>query len=162
MTTEAQWLEIRETIRANIQKHGRCIQAVGGTESDAPGMQPFMYTIGNHALNFPELLIIGTVKPAFGGVLNRLSDMQRDRGKAFEHEELVSVGSKFPLRMIDTGNIGHKRYAYFARIYYASETVEVRQVLLPDTQGRWPDTPGCDAPYRDQPILSARKDVMKN
>jgi hypothetical protein len=26
--------------------------------------------------------------------------------------------------------------------------------LLPDTQGRWPDTPGCDAPYRDQPILS--------
>lgn len=144
-----------KTIRANIAKHGHCIQVVAGTESDAPEMRPFMYTIGDHALTLPELLIVGTAKFAFGGVLNRLSDMQRDRGKAFEHDEFVSVGGQFPLRIVDTGEIGLRRYASFARIYYDSETVEVRQVLLPDTHGRWPDTPGCDAPYRDHPILSA-------
>ncbi len=155
MTIEQEWLQIREAIRANIAKHGRCIQAVGETESDTLGTQPFSYTIGNHALGFPELLIVGTTK--LGGVLNRLSEIQRDRGRAFEHEEIVSVGGKFPLRIIETGDLGHRKYAYFARIYYNSDTVEVRQVLLPDTQGRWPDTPGCDAPYRDQPILSAVK-----
>jgi len=160
MTIEQQWLELREVIRAHIEKHGRCIQAVGGTESDLPGMQPFSYTVGNHGLVLPELLIVGTTK--LGGVLNRLSEIQRDRGHAFEHEELVSIGGKFPLRIIDTGEIGHRRYAYFARIYYASETVEVRQVLIPDTRGRWPDTPGCDAPYREQPILSAHKAVTRN
>ena len=157
MTIEQEWLGFREAIRANIEKHGRCIQVVGGAESDPPGTQPFMYTIGNHTLGLPELLIVGTNKKMFSGVLNALSKMQSDRGRAFEDEELVSVGGKFPLRIIDTGEIGHRRYAYFARIYYASETVEVRQVLLPDTQGRWPDTPGCDAPYRAQPILSVRK-----
>lgn len=157
MTVRQVWLAIRESIRANIEKHGRCVQAVGGSETDPPGLQPFMYTIGNHALQLPELLIIGTAKPSFAGILNRLSDIQRDRGRAFEHEELVSVGGKFPLRIIDTGELGHRKFASFARIYYASETVEVRQVLLPDTRGRWPDTPGCDAPYRDQPILSDRK-----
>lgn len=162
MTIEQEWREFRETIRANIVKHGRSIQAVGGTEQDAPGTQPFMYTVGNHGRGFPELLIVGIDKAAFGGVLNRLSEIQIQRNKAFEDEELVSVGGQFPLRIIDTGEIGHKDYAYFARIYYDSDSVEVRQVLLPDTKGRWPDTPGCDAPYRDQPILSAAKRTAKN
>jgi hypothetical protein len=155
MTTEQEWREYRETIRAHIATHGRSIQAVGGTEQDAPGALRFLYTVGNYARGFPELLIVGTDNAAFGGVLNRLSEMQIARNHAFEHEELVSVGGNFPLRIIDTGNIGCRDYAYFARIYYDSDTVEVRQVLLPDTKGRWPDTPGCDAPYREQPILSA-------
>jgi len=77
-----------------------------------------------------------------------------ERGRALEHEELVGVGGKFPLRVVDAGDLG-RHYAAFARIYYATETLEVRQVLLPDPQGRWPDTPGCAAPYREQPILSA-------
>jgi hypothetical protein len=157
MTTEQEWSEYRETIRANIAKHGRSIQVVGGAEQDAPGTQPFMYTVGNYARGLPELLIVGTDKAGFGGVLNRLSEIQIERNTAFEHEELVSIGGKFPLRIIDTGDIGRRDYAYFARIYYDSDTVEVRQVLLPDTKGRWPDTPGCDGPSRDQPILSAAK-----
>ncbi len=157
MTIEQEWVEIREVIRAQIEKHGRCIQVVGGTESDLPGWQPFMYTIGNHALNLPELLIVGTDKAMFGSLLNQLSKIQSERGKAFEHEELVSAVGRFPYRIVDAGDIGREQYACFARMYYASESVEVRQVLLPDVQGRWPDTPGCDAPYRGQPILSAIK-----
>ena len=49
MTIEQEWRELRKTIGAHIAKHGRCIQAVGVTESDAPGTPPFMYTVGNHA-----------------------------------------------------------------------------------------------------------------
>lgn len=153
MTIEQEWLRYREIIRTNIAGRGRSIQSVGDTEGDAPG-QSFSYTIGNYELGLPELLIVDTTK--FGDVLNRLSEIQRDRGSAFEHEELISIGGKFPFRIIDTGEIGLKQYAYFARHYYGSDTIEVRQVLIPDTRGRWPDTPGCDTPYRNQPILSAR------
>jgi len=157
MTIGQEWLQIRETIRANIAKHGRSIQAVGGTEFDTPNVQQFAYTVGNHELGLPELLIVDTTK--LSGVLNRLSEIQRDRERAFEHEELVSIGGRFPLRIIDTGELGHRKYAHFARLYYDTDTVEVRQVLIPDTCGRWPDTPGCEAPYRNQPILSARPRV---
>lgn len=116
-----------------------------------------MYTIGNHALGLPELLVVGTVDKAIAGILNALSEIQSNRGTAFTHDELVYVGGKHPLRIVDTGAYGHQHYACFARIYYATDAVEVRQVLLPDSRGRWPDTPGCDPPYRNQPILSAEK-----
>ena len=154
MTTEEDWLQYREVIRAHIEKHGRSIQQVGDSEGDDQQEPPFMYTVGNHAAGMPELLIVGTNKSGFATVLNRLSDIQKERGRALEHEELVGVGGKFPLRVVDAGDLG-RHYAAFARIYYATETLEVRQVLLPDPQGRWPDTPGCAAPYREQPILSA-------
>jgi len=153
MTIEQEWQQIREVIRAHIARHGRSIQAVGEDESDVPGTQPFSYTVGNHALGLPELLVVGTTK--LSSILNVLSDIQRDRGKAFGHEELVSIGGKFPLRIVDAGELGRRQYASFACIYYNSDTVEVLQVLIPDAKGRWPDTPGCDPPYRDQPILAA-------
>lgn len=69
MTVEAEWQQYREIIRANIAKHGRSIQSVGETEGDVLGLQPFAYTIGNHDLGLPELLIVDAIK--LSGVLNR-------------------------------------------------------------------------------------------
>lgn len=152
---EAEWNQLRQQIAAHIEKHGQCVQVVYLTAADPPGSQPFMYTIGNYHQGFPELLIIGTDKEVFAGVLNRLGKLQRDRGKPLEDEELVSVGGKFPVRIVDAGEIGRTRYATFVGIYYGSQSYQVRQIILPDTQGRWPDTPGCDRPYCEQPILSA-------
>ncbi len=90
----------------------------------------------------------------FADVLNRLGKMQRERGRAFADEELVSLGGTFPLRIADAGELGRSRYASFVGIYYGTRDSEVRQVLLPDTKGRWPHTPGCDLPYARQPVLS--------
>ena len=113
-----------------------------------------MYTIGNHAHGLPELLIVDTDLVAFAGVLSRLCKIQRDRKLAFADEERVSIGGKFPLRIVDAGEIGRTDYATFVGIYYGTRDYDVRQVLLPDTKGRWPDTPGCDLPYAGQPVLS--------
>jgi hypothetical protein len=154
--SDAQWQRIRDDIHRKIARHGQCVQVVYLTKDDPPGVhQPFMYTLGNHERGLPELLIVGTTEKVFVDVLNRLGKIQRDRSEALTDGEIVSVGGKYPLRVVDAGEVGRTQYATFVGIYYETDIYEVRQVLLPDTQGRWPDTPGCDAPYRDQPILSA-------
>jgi hypothetical protein len=151
---EREWAQFRAQIHDKIAKSGQAVQIVSITERDRPGARPFMYTIGNHAHGLPELLIIDTALEAFAGVLNRLGKIQRDRKAAFADEERVSIGGKFPLRIVDAGEVGRTQYASFVRIYYGTQDYQVRQVLLPDTQGRWPDTPGCDLPYANQPVLS--------
>jgi Domain of unknown function (DUF4262) len=154
MNLEAEWEQIGEQLRQKIAAAGQAVQVVHLTEEDPPGAQPFMYTIGNHQFQLPELLLVGTADVAFVDVLNRLGKIQRDRRTGFADEERVNIGGRFPLRIVDAGEIGRAEYATFVGIYYATQDYEVRQVLLPDTQGRWPDMPSCDLPYADQPILS--------
>jgi len=153
-TMELEWQQLREQIRQKIAAAGQAVQLVYLTEQDPPGPQPFMYTIGNHHFGLPELLIVDTDLAAFADVLNRLGKIQRDRGSALADEERVDIGGRFPLRIVDAGEIGRTGYATFVGIYYGTRDYEVRQVLLPDTNGRWPDTPGCDLPYARQPVLS--------
>lgn len=148
------WQQLRQQIARSIAAEGQAIQAVYPTEHDPPGSEAFMYTIGNHAVRLPELLIVGFDDSVFAGVLNRLGAMQRSRKRAFGDEEMVDIGAKFPLRIVDAGEAGRTRYATFVGIYYNTPHYAVRQVLLPDTKGRWPDTPGCDLPFARQPILS--------
>jgi uncharacterized protein DUF4262 len=151
---EREWAQIRAQLREKIAKAGQAIQIVHLTEQDRPWARPFMYTIGNHEHGLPELLIVDTDLDTFAGVLNRLGKIQRDRKTAFTDEERVSIGGKFPLRIVDAGDIGRTQYATFVGLYYGTREYEVRQVLSPDTQGRWPDTPGCALPYASQPVLS--------
>lgn len=154
MTLQAEWARIREQLRQKIAAAGQAVQIVHLTEGDPPGTQPFMYTIGNHQVGLPELLIVDTDLAAFAEVLNRLGKIQRDRKAAFADEERVSIGGKFPLRIVDAGDIGRSKFATFVGMFYDTRDYEVRQVLLPDPQGRWPDVPGCALPYARQPVLS--------
>jgi hypothetical protein len=149
-----EWAEIRTQLQRAIAKSDQAVQVVYRTKYDPPGTRPFMYTIGNCARGLPELLLLGRDQDAFAGLLNRLGHMQREPGTAFADEELVDIGGQFPLRIVDAGEIGRTKYATFVGIYYDTQDYEVRQVLLCDLQGRWPDTPGCDLPYAKQPILS--------
>jgi hypothetical protein len=151
---ERAWVKIRRQIREAIMTSHQSVQIVYPTKYDPPGTLPFMYTIGNYAHGLPELLLIGTDQKIFGGVLNVLGQIQRERGTAFADEELVSIGGQFPLRIVDAGETGRTKYATLVRKYYETEDYEVRQVLICDTMGRWPDTPGCDLPYATYPILS--------
>lgn len=148
------WEEIRRQLQEKIAAAGQAVQVVSPGIDDPSPDPPFMYTIGNHAHGLPELLIIGTADDAFVHLLNHLGRMQRDRGRGFADEELVRIGGTHPLRIVDAGVTGRNEYATLVGLYYFAPKYEVRQVLLPDTQGRWPDTPGCDVPYARQPVLS--------
>ncbi len=144
-------------IRELIDKHGQYVQAVSVAKIDPPDAQPFMYTIGNHEHGLPELLIVGTDQDAFGSIMNRLGKLQRDRGRAFEHEERVNLGGRVSVRILDAGEMARTRYTKLVGAFYGTEEYEVRQVLVPDTKGRWPDDPTCDKPYSSQPMMSSMK-----
>ena len=145
----------KEIIRRHISESGQHVQRVSaGEEPDEPA---FMYTIGNHQHGLPELLIIGPTASQFIDLLNYLGEIQRKLGRAFGHEELVDLGAKFPVRIVDAGAEGRNDYAIQVGVFYGTEDFEIRQVLLCDQLGRWPDNPDCEEPYRNQPILGPRR-----
>jgi hypothetical protein len=65
-----------------------------------------MCIFGNALKGLPELLLVGTTK---GELLNDLSQKMIDRGRAFDDGELVSLGGKFPLKVITANDDRAKR-----------------------------------------------------
>lgn len=154
MITRAKIEEIEARVRRNIAAHGQHIWSIGLTEDDPPDAYAFAYTVGNHECGLPELLITGPIADSYGAVLNLLGKLQRERGRGFEHGELVSLGGKYPVRILDAGEAGRTEHAVQVGNYYRTDAFEVRQVLICDPDGRWPDDPLCAEGYRDQPIVN--------
>lgn len=143
-----------ELVRQHIKASGQHVRRVSaGEKADE---HAFMYTIGNHQHGLPELLLIGPTGAQFIDLLNYLGEIQRKLGRPFGHEELVELGAKFPVRIVDAGKEGREKYAVQIGVFYGTDEFEVRQVLLCDQHGRWPDDPDCDKPYCDAPILGRR------
>ena len=85
-----------------------------------------------------------------------LADMQRERGRALVHGEVISLGEgAMPLYIMDANRDSRTRtlFTIQAGQYLDTEDYHVLQVVLPDPQGRWPWEPGCARPYVDMPLL---------
>lgn len=143
-----------ETVRQHIDKYGQHLRMVMLTADDPPNAQPFIYTIGNHERGLPELLLIGDVKSPSPEIVNALSEVQRERGRAFDHNELVDYGARLPARLVDAGRLGREEYAIQVGVFYGIEDFQVRQIVFSDAQGRFPEHPDCDAKYKSQLVLS--------
>src|SRR5438034_11618292 len=102
------------------------------------GRPSFAYTIGNWLAKLPELLIIGTTK---GSVLNDLSQKMIERGSAFDDGEIVSLGGRFPVKIINADERAQRDYTIQAGQYLGGEYYTVQQVLACDRNGRFPDHP---------------------
>lgn len=101
----------RKQISQMIRKAGRMI--IGVFDGDPP----FMYTIGNWGKRMPEILVIGRLAPQHHTILNIASRLQNERGRAFEHGEIVSLGegARFPVKFVDaTGSPRTARRSCFA------------------------------------------------
>ena len=143
-------------IRENIERDGRFIMGVGATE---PGDQWFYYTVGNHCRGLPELLMIGPSNRGVGGVLDDLSEAMIKQGRAFSDGETVSLGGKFPVKVIAADfDKADRDYTVQAGAYF-EEPYDVMQVVPPDREGRYPDDPLCTEPYRSVPILRRRREA---
>lgn len=146
---------MRDMVSRNIATHGQHLVQVLLTEEDPDDALPFIYTIGNHERGLPELLVVGHADDDHMWILNFLGDLQRSRGKPFEHGELVSLGGTLPVKVMEAGPIGREGYAVQVGVYYRTQDFRVMQVLLCDPAGRYPDDPECDEDYRKpQPVLS--------
>lgn len=140
------------SIRKVIDKHGQFVMCVYAEEGDSEDA-PFVYTIGNHEHGLPELLIVGFGENWAGMILNLLGAKQRDGGRGFEPGEFVDLGGAFPVRISEGGAIGREVYAQRVGTFYRTRDFALRQVILPDPDGRWPEDPACALPFSRQPIL---------
>jgi hypothetical protein len=136
-----------EDIDNDIRRDGRSVLCIRGEEDSLP----FAYTIGNALKGLPELLMVGTSK---GGLLNDLSQKMIDRGRGFDDGEIVSLGGKFPVKII-TANDGRaqREFTIQAGQYLDRQDYVVQQVLVPDRSGRYPDDPQCQPPFSTFPVL---------
>jgi len=131
-------------IAAHVEEHG---WSVIGT----PG---FSYTIGLALKGLPELLIIGPFAPRQTmGVLNVLGDTMRDLGRAFDDNERVSLGGKFPVCAVRAADIVRQRFTVQAGQFLGREDYDVMQIVYCDLTGRFPWEPGCAYPFSDIEIL---------
>lgn len=135
--------EMRARIKADIELYGQHVVGVGHSHGDPADFLPFAYTIGNHGVNLPELLVIGGSGELHARILNIVGQTQRERGDAFRHGEMVDFTAALPARIVEAGRKGCEEYAVQAGVYYGADIFEVRQVLLPDQNGRYPGDPGC-------------------
>jgi hypothetical protein len=138
----------RTLIEADIKRDGRQILGVPDGEP-----APFAYTIGNELKGLPELLVVGVSRKA--GFLNLLSDMMVERGAPFAEGEIVDLGGKHPVKIINADAVAKAEYTIQASNFHGHDRYRVQQVLVPDPQGLFPDDGRCDPRYR-MPVLSAR------
>jgi hypothetical protein len=143
-----------ENIRHNIATYGQHLYRVGPTKNDPPDTIAFSYTIGNHQCGLPELLITGPVGFEWSHLLNHLGTHQRERGKGFEHGELVELKPGYSVKIVDAGEKGKAEFALGAGDYYDTDDFTVMQVLIPDESGRYPDDAVSDDAFFVQPIVS--------
>jgi len=143
---------LAENIADDIRRFGRSVLCIGA-EDDSPN---FAYTIGNASpgVGLPELLVIGTNDAAF---LNELSQKMIERHAAFDDGELVQLGGKFPLKIINADRRAHSEYTIQAGQYLGHENYRVQQVLISDRSGRFPDEPDCQPPYSKMPVLRQQR-----
>jgi hypothetical protein len=81
--------------------------------------------------------------------------MRDERGAAFQHGELVSVGGRFPVKIIEASAKAKEEFTLVVGQYYDTENYRVQQIVLCDPNGRFPGDPGCAEPYASQYILAA-------
>ena len=134
-------------IKEDIERCGRSVVCV------PDGDPSFAYTIGNWLRLLPELLCIIPARDIteLVGSLNHASDIQRDRGKAFPDSELVSLDGKYPVKFINATTPHVKRtYTIQAGQHFHHQIYEVRQMLIPDREGRFPGDPLCNGHFAQQ------------
>ena len=111
---------------------------------------PFIYTIGNYEWGMPELLAIDCVN---GDVLNSLCKMMRKRKAPFWDGELIKLDCcKYPVKALNTNDDAVK-YTWQVEAYYGTDAYAVQQIVIPDSFGRYPGDPQCEAPCCLVPIL---------
>jgi hypothetical protein len=142
--------KLHRNIEGDIRRCGRSVLCIYA-EADEPA---FAYTVGNAIAGLPELLVIGTSDGAF---LNTLSQKMIERGAAFDNGEVVNLGGKYPVKIIDADQRARNDYTIQAGQYHDHENYRVQQVLLCDRSGRFPDEPECQRPYSTIPVLRHRR-----
>ena len=127
-----------------IEQYGHAVTGVGE--------QPmFYYTTGLAVADLPELLMIGNLGETGKSVLNAVADDIKVNGTA---ERDIDLGGRFPVRLRNITDPAYVRSRYTIQTgqHFGREDYPVMQVLIPDTEGRFPGDPAIH-PAFDFPVV---------
>lgn len=131
----------------------RDIARVGRKVVGVLGDPPFAYTIGNHRLGKPELLLIGLNPSDAMWFLNRISELIATFTRPVAGGEILHLGGKYGLKAIHAGARARAEYTLQIGRYFGAEDYALIQLLAPDQSGRYPPDPLCAPPYSTCPVL---------
>jgi Domain of unknown function (DUF4262) len=133
---------MRRWLKKMIKQHGFGIMDVFDDHSNW-----FHYTVGNHGVGLPEILAIGGDQRT-SGPLTDLANIMRERKAAFANGELVSLGGKYPVKVISI-NCPDVRDLYTCAVgnHFKTESYSVQLMMIPDRDGKYPDDAECAEPY---------------
>jgi hypothetical protein len=96
----------------------------------------------------PEILIIGPRQSQADGPIAAIVDFMRDRKAAVGNGELVGIGGKYPVKVINVSRDTVKDLCTCAvERHHGTRDYVVQQMMIPDRDGRFPDEPGCAEPF---------------
>jgi hypothetical protein len=142
--------ELHAKVRDNIKRTGRHIMYVFPNEDDPDKMNGYFgYSIGNTNKGLPELLLVGNIEPRYMmALINTLSQKMLDRGRKFDDGELVDLGGKIPMCIVDASDEVKDRFTIQCENFLdAGRDYAVQQIVMPDKTGKLPWQEGCADPY---------------
>ena len=145
--------EYEAVLRSRIELNGFTLIGVFG----GPGPD-FVYSVGLTARGWPEVILIGSINPAF--VEQILTDLISSWFKAEkvilgDNPDMISFadGSSHALRVMEVNKVeALVNYGAQVLFFYPDQDVRFVQALWPDVNGRFPDEPGFKRP-ETQPII---------
>jgi hypothetical protein len=140
-------------IQRCVEQLGFCVQGIEGA-GDTPA---FSYTVGlQKTFDQPEVLVLGLPVDVSQRLLNIIGERMRE-GQRFEpgvsYKGVVPVDE---IRFREVKNPAHLRsYVGYALWFYGDTPVRLFQLIWPDEQGNFPDSPlAPDWLQKLQPLLS--------
>jgi hypothetical protein len=136
---------LKKTHARHIAEHGHALVGVFPS-NDTPG-QVFTYTIGRALVGDPELILVGLDNRSAAVILNRLVEVMTANASPWVQGP-VGIGGQFPVYLKHTEDFVKDAYTSQASNYLEDLPYTVMQVVLCDTQGRFPWDDGCDEMFK--------------
>ncbi len=147
---DPEWLATQQHIADQIVRNGRAVLVIG-PEGPYHG---FGYTVGNHLVGLPELLLIGPSDDNEYNLLNKLSASMLKLKRPFYDGELLKPSKVLRGVVYNASPKAKEDYTNQASQYFEHDDYRVQQVVLADTKGILPTDARCAPEYR-VPILRA-------
>lgn len=140
---------MHKVIAENIQTHGRHLFGIFDPERNLP---IFCYTVGNALVGMPELIIVGNLDMKLQGmILNAISDHQVSTGVGVS-DGLLDINWTYPFKIHTPSESVKTEYTLQAGNFLGHSDYQVRQVMICDTNGVYPDEDGFDTRYNIKPL----------
>jgi hypothetical protein len=147
--------EIKAMIDGHIKDVGWSV--IGRTQ----GQYTCAYTVGLQLKGLPELITYGLSFDAAKDILNNCANKLLSARSEVKDNFLVNDIANFPLALIKVPKDKMEECTPMARNFLGITYFELRQIVFPDTKGKFPWEDGFDTEFNKiQPVLSPNVGYM--